>query len=145
MDSIGLMEKFANPELFTGLDFGEKMAGAGITTLIGMGITFIVLILLSAIIIFMEKMFAKMDNRGKGEGLKAAEEALAKKQAAPAESTVATTDQSELIAVISAAIAAFEGSGMSSNLVVRKINRVAGPALAWSSQGQMDAIASRKI
>lgn len=145
MDNIGLMERFADPELFTGLDFGEKMAGAGITTLMGMGVTFIVLILLSAIIIYMEKFFMRVENKGKDKLVKSGEIVPAETKASSPGPAVTVGDQSELIAVISAAIAACEGNGMSSNLVVRKINRVAGPTIAWSSQGQLDAIASRKF
>ena len=59
MEQLTLMEKFADPSHFYNLGLGEKMIGAGVTTLMGMGITFIVLILLSAIIIFMEKIFLK--------------------------------------------------------------------------------------
>ena len=47
---MSLMEKFADPSMMHSLSFGDKMAGAGITTLMGMGITFIVLILLWLVI-----------------------------------------------------------------------------------------------
>jgi threonine/homoserine/homoserine lactone efflux protein len=45
-NNLGLMERFANPELFEGLTFAEKMAGGAVTLLMGMGITFIVLMIL---------------------------------------------------------------------------------------------------
>ena len=32
-NNLGLMERFANPELFEGLTFAEKMAGGAVTLL----------------------------------------------------------------------------------------------------------------
>ena len=43
---MGLMDKFSDPSLFDSLSFGDKMAGSAITMLMGMGITFVVLMLL---------------------------------------------------------------------------------------------------
>ena len=43
---MSLMEQFANPETMQSLSIGDKLAGAGITTVMGMGITVVVLILL---------------------------------------------------------------------------------------------------
>jgi len=51
----------------------------------------------------------------------------------------------ELIAVIAAAIAAYEGQGTVSGLTIRKINRIAGPALAWNVAGRTECIDSRRI
>ena len=137
MENLTLMEKFADPSYFYDLSLGEKMIGSGVTTIMGMGITFIVLILLSAIIIFMEKIFLKMDNRHKPQP----ETATAK----AAEKPVADIGQNELIAVVTAAINALEGSSVFSNLVVRKIDRTAGPSVAWNVAGQQEQIDSRKL
>ena len=52
---MGLMEQFANPETVHSLSMGEKLAGAGITTIMGMGITFIVLLLLWGCVAIMTK------------------------------------------------------------------------------------------
>ena len=40
------MERFADPTLFESLTFGEKVAASLVTTLMGMGTTFVILILL---------------------------------------------------------------------------------------------------
>ena len=53
---MSLMEQFANPETMQSLSIGDKLAGAGITTVMGMGITFVVLILLWGCIAFMTKI-----------------------------------------------------------------------------------------
>ena len=51
----------------------------------------------------------------------------------------------ELIAVISAAIAAFEGGKVISNLVIRKISREHGQVTVWNSAGRADCMRSRRI
>lgn len=136
---MSLMEQFANPDMMHSLSLSEKMAGAGITTLMGMGITFIVLILLWGCIAIMTK-FTYRPKKGDTAPQKA--DAAAAPSAAPAATVTAAADNS-LIAVITAAIAAFEGG--SSNFVVRKIRRISGETTAWSDAGRADCIDSRKF
>ena len=64
-------------------------------------------------------------------------------QAAPAKTQALNND--ELIAVISAAIAAFEGSYAASNLIIRKINRAQGQVTVWNNAGRADCMRSRRI
>lgn len=103
---------------------GEKMSKAGLNTLIGMGTVFVVLIFLSLII----SLFGLIPK---------IQAALAKKgepKAAAVENTVAqiiekeeqAEDDGELVAVISAAIAAFEAANGHSadGYVVRSIRKV---------------------
>ena len=52
---MGLMDKFADPSLFDSLSFGDKMAGSAITMLMGVGITFVVLMLLWGVFALMGK------------------------------------------------------------------------------------------
>jgi len=56
-----------------------------------------------------------------------------------------TTSEEELIAVISAAIAAFEGSKVMSNLVIRKIVREQGQVTVWNNAGRADCMRSRRM
>lgn len=144
MEHLSIMERFADPELFETLTMGEKAIGGGVTTLMGIGVTFIILILLAIVISVMTKFMYTSKKKPKEEKSVVNVE----KKDAPQESAMATTEeanQGELVAVIMAAIASFEASSVTSNLVIRKINRVAGPALAWNTAGQQDCIASRKI
>ena len=144
MEHLSIMERFADPQYFDTLTMGEKAIGGGITTLMGIGVTFIILMLLSFLIVIMTKFLYKPDKKPKGGEPVQATEVKAPPQAGAMAQT-GDASQGDLIAVIMAAIAAFEGSSVTSNLVVRKINRVAGPALAWNTAGQQDCIASRKI
>ena len=100
-------------------DLGEKFANAGMNTLMGMGIVFLVLILISVII----SAFSVINR---------AETKSKEKKAGPAESPEPVPvlpepepeeDDTELIAVIAAAIAAYEGSSPD-GIVVRSIRRV---------------------
>jgi len=125
---IGLSEEMVeivsmsfNPEY----TMGETMTKAGMNTLLGMGTVFIVLIFISLLIScfkYINVFEQKMKNKGAKEA-----------PAAPAPAPVAAApvveenlvDDLELVAVIAAAIAAYEGTS-ADGLVVRSIRRAPG-------------------
>lgn len=103
----------------TTAEIGEK---AGLNTLLGMGTVFVVLILIMAIIycfniftVIEKKKAAKENSKQSGAPVKAA--------APVAAVTEDLTDDLELVAVISAAIAASEGAVSTDGFVVRSIRR----------------------
>ena len=105
--------------------FGEVMTKAALNTLMGMGTVFAVLIL----IIILISSFALIPKfqaafSGKKEENKAAEtkvvQQIVKNEEVAYEDV---TDDAELVAVIAAAIAAYEGSGSASGYVVRSLKR----------------------
>ena len=72
---------------------------------------------------------------------------IATEQSAPEEQVAATLNEvdgspsdDELIAVISAAIAAYEAEAFVPTLYIRKINRTAGVKPAWGTAGLNEAI-----
>lgn len=134
---MSLMEQFANPEIIQNLSIGDKLAGAGITTIMGMGITFVVLILLWGCIALMTK-FTYRPHRAEKAG-----DVSAPPPASPDVTEPVVVDDKNIVAVISAAITAYEGE--SSNLVVRKIRRISGETTAWGDAGRTDCIESRKF
>lgn len=103
--------------------FGEKMQKAALNTLLGMGTVFIVLILISIIIScfgIIPKLQAKFAKKPAKENVKSA----------AVDNTIAQiiekeelADDLELVAVISAAIAASEGAASADGFVVRSIKR----------------------
>ena len=114
---------------------GEKLAKAGMNTLMGMGVVFLVLIFISWII----SMFKYINKFEEGMKKKAAAPAPAPKASAPAPAPAPApvqapapapvqeeevSDDTELISVIAAAIAASEGKETAEGLVVRSIKRV---------------------
>ena len=97
---------------------GEKMEQAGLNTLMGLGIVFLMLIFLS----FLISQFKHISNLTEKKDSKSAAPAPAP---APAEEEQEEelADDGELVAVIAAAIAAYEGSTSTDVFVVRSIKR----------------------
>ncbi len=116
--------------------FNDAMAKAGMNTLLGMGSVFAVLILISLIIScfsIIPKMQARAEKRKADKAAKKAAKSgtseaaienavaqIAKQEEVAAE---AEADDTELIAVIAAAIAASEGATSTDGFVVRSIKR----------------------
>ena len=140
---LSLMEKFANPQYFDSLTLSEKMAGAGVTTLLGLGTTFMILCLIWLILSIMGKIMTATGKKS-APAAAAAPAVPAATAQAPGKSENLASD-AELVAVITAAIAAYEGSGAANNLVVRSIQRVSGASTAWSRAGSADCLESRNM
>lgn len=103
--------------------FGEKMEKAGLNTLLGMGTVFVILILISLIISlfgFIPKIQDALTKKNKTEDVKT--EAVDNTIAQIVEKEELTDDY-ELVAVITAAIAASSASGSTDGFVVRSIRR----------------------
>ena len=105
--------------------FGETMTKAALNTLMGMGTVFAVLILIIFLIsafAFIPKIQAafsgKKDEKAVTE-TKVVQQIIEKEETAYED----VTDDAELVAVIAAAIAAYEGSGSASGYVVRSLKR----------------------
>ena len=102
---------------------GEKMSKAGMNTIMGMGVVFVVLIFISCIIALLPKLTGLITNIGKKkeEPVKEVPKEAPAVAAAPAVEEE-LVDDLELVAVISAAIAAYTGTS-SDGFVVRSIKR----------------------
>lgn len=61
--NMSLMEIFSNPETIHTLSFGAKMQASLITMIMGLGITFAVLILIWIFIAIMGKIMEKADKK----------------------------------------------------------------------------------
>lgn len=104
--------------------FGEMMGKAALNTLLGMGTVFIVLILIS-LVISCFNFIPKIQEKFAKKPAQAAVAAAAPVQtAAPVQAAAEDlTDDLELVAVISAAIAASESAAGTDGFVVRSIKR----------------------
>ncbi|MCR5033664.1 MAG: OadG family protein [Lachnospiraceae bacterium] len=101
---------------------GETMARAGMNTLIGMGTTFIILITISLIIslfVFIPKIQALFTKKEESPAIASIDNAV--QQIVRQEEAA---DDTELIAVIAAAIAASEGAASADGYVVRSIRKI---------------------
>ena len=109
----------------------EALATGGETTALGLCIVFLVLIILMLVLKVMEKIFYKKD-----KGAPAAAPAPA--AAAPA----APADDAELIAVLTAAVAASLNTS-TYNLKIKSYRRVGTSSPAWRRAGINDTINTR--
>ena len=123
-------------------NLGNKLGFGLIVTLIGIAIVFLGLTILIGLIKLMEKATANLGKGGKG-GKKAKKQAEAPAPApvaAPVVEEVPVADDSELIAVISAAVAMMMEDG--SAFTVRRVRRVQN-APAWQKAGREEQVYSR--
>lgn len=144
---MGLMEKFSDPELITSLGFGERMAGSAVTMLMGIGITFCVLLLLWGFISVMGKAM----NTGKKNSKAQPQAATVTPAVAPAPAPAPKAESDDtLIAVLTAAVAAYEedmssrNSCVPGNLTVRKIARDSGDMAPWMNVARKESMSGRK-
>lgn len=105
--------------------FGERMARAGLNTLLGMGTVFLVLIFISFIISLFKYIFVfqkKSENNGKEIPKEEPSDYIDEKSIESQELTEDGLYSEELVAVIAAAVAAAEG-GSAENFVVYSIKK----------------------
>lgn len=125
----------------------DKLGYGGITAVIGMLIVFSGLAIIIGMLFAMAAIFRKIDKKKADKAAEVAKAAEAAKAAAaaaaapvpaaaPAEETVTeeVTDDSELIAVIAAAIAAFDGTGK--KIAVKAVRRISG----WKNAARTEQI-----
>lgn len=111
----------------------EALATGGETTALGLCIVFSVLIILMLVLMVMEKIFYKKD---KGTTAAVPETVTA------AEQPTAPTDDAELIAVLTAAVAASLNTS-TYNLKIKSYRRVGTSSPAWRRAGINDTINTR--
>ena len=106
-----------------------------IVAVIGIAVVFVMLTILIAFVWTLGKLIQKLVNRAEAKKAAAAPApAPAPVVEAPVVEEAPVVDDAQLIAVIAAAIAAFDNSGK--NLVVRKVRRVNG----WNSAARSEQI-----
>jgi sodium pump decarboxylase gamma subunit len=128
--------------------FGETVSFAESlqVTVLGMGVVFVVLVLLMYIIKIMEKVMYRVGQKDAAP-IKAAPEQPAsapKPAAAPEPVSADAGSDMELVAVIAAAAAASMGVSPS-DLVIRRIVRLPETAPVWSLSGRAELMASRNM
>ncbi len=135
--NMSLMEIFSNPDTMHSLSFGDKMLASTITMIMGLGITFTVLILIWIFIAIMGRILGATQKKP----------AAAPAAAAPApvetKAPVAEASDDSLVAVIAAAIAAYQGAN-ANNLVVKKITRLSGDNTPWGASALEDRLDTRR-
>jgi sodium pump decarboxylase gamma subunit len=136
-----LLAQFANPETLKTLSFANKLLAGLVTTVLGMGITFIALIMLQVLISWMDQLI----NRTAARPKKTSQKAPAPFPASEAASQLETNEQgddSELVAVITAVIAMKMKTGVD-NIVIKNIVKIEDRSPLWNRAGIIEQMNSR--
>jgi sodium pump decarboxylase gamma subunit len=133
-----LLTRFANPDVIQTLTISEKLMAGLVTTILGMGITFIALILLQFIISWMDKI---LNNGKKAQTNTAAANVTATKQPKDTKENLYRDDK-ELVAVIATAIAMKMKTSVD-NIVIKNIEKLDDRSPAWNRAGIIEQMNSR--
>ncbi len=101
---------------------GEKMSKAAMNTVLGIGMVFLILVIIMAIISLF-KYIPMIQEKFSKKPAEAPKSAPAPVVTAPAAEAEEEADDAELVAVIATAVAAFEGQTSTNGFVVRSIRR----------------------
>ena len=127
-----LLVQLANPQTMKSLSFANKMEGGLMVTCLGMGITFLSLIILQFIIDLLAKLIVKTEKKA----VKVPAATVAKVE------TPDSRDGEELIAVISAAVA-MKMQRSTGDIIIRNIKKVEEPSLLWNRAGVLEQMNTR--
>lgn len=128
-----LLTQLADPGTIRTLSFAQKMTASLVVTMLGMGITFIALIVLQIIISLLAKFTANPEETPAPAAIAAT---------SPLQKTVSNADEDELVAVITAAIAMYPQHPQQT-LIVRNIRKIEMNMAAWNRTGILDQMNSR--
>jgi len=134
MTTTELLAQFANPETLKALSFSNKLLAGLVTTVLGMGITFIALIILQFLISWMDRL---INSSSKSE--KAAPPAPTVITASEAGSRV---DDGELVAVITATLAMQMRTSIDT-IVIKNIRKIEDRSPLWNRAGIIEQMNSR--
>ncbi|MCT4620732.1 MAG: OadG family protein [Marinisporobacter sp.] len=133
MDNLSLLEKFADPEIMQTLSMGEKMLASLYVMILGMAVTFVALCILWGLIIIMSNVV----NGAKKKETNVVKAPVPVAAPAPVAEVEKEEENEELVAVITAAIAASLQTS-THNIIVRNITRVSDATPAWGRMGRME-------
>jgi len=131
-----LLTAFADPETIKSLTTTQRLWAGLITTILGMGITFVVLVVLQFVIGRFEKLSGS--EKKPTPALKPAPAAAAGR----ADARPASQTDDELVPVIAASIAMMLGTS-TGNIVIRDIKKVEDTSPAWRSAGILEQMQNR--
>jgi len=134
MTTTELLAQFANPETLKTLSLGNKLLAGLVTTVLGMGITFIALILLQFLISWMDRLI----NRSSKD----------EKTAVPVPEILTVpgvnnqVDDGELVAVITATLAMQMKTSVDT-IVIKNIRKIEDRSPLWNRAGIIEQMNSR--
>lgn len=130
-----LLIQLANPETIKTLSFMEKMAGGLLVTFLGMGITFLALILLQVIIDLLARIMVRLEAQPENVTAATVENIVT-------ETVEESSDEGELVAVITAAVA-MQMQTATKDIVIRNIRKIESLTPQWHIAGILDQMNTR--
>lgn len=140
---MSLIERFANPELLKQMTLNEKLMASLIVTILGMLITFVVLMILWGVIVLMTKALNKEEKQKTSQAIETKVESKAK-DIKEESINVLDDENEELVAIITAAVAASLKKS-THNIIVRNIVRVGDRSPAWAKLAKQEQLDSRRF
>lgn len=136
------MKEFTDPILLESMPLGEKLLNSGITMLLGMGITFLVLITLMFSIKLMSSILGPKKEKVQAPEPKPTPQPVAPVVSAELLKEVDQQDTNEeLIAVITAAImASRKAAGESAPFSIQRVRKQGEQVPSWAAAGMHDAM-----
>lgn len=131
-----LLDNFKHAETFAQMPMGERVQATLYVIMLGMSITFVALVFIWGLTILLSKVVQSIEKKSQPAVMPAPKTA-----SAPAPAAI-EKDDSELVAVITAAIAASMNTSMH-NIVVTNIVRTGDGAPVWGRLGRSDVMNSR--
>jgi sodium pump decarboxylase gamma subunit len=132
-----LLARFADPDVIQTLTISDKLMAGLVTTILGMGITFLALILLQFIISWMDKI---LNNGAKAQPNTATANVTGAKQSKDTRSL--SRDDKEVVAVIATAIAMKMKTSVD-NIVIKNIEKLDDRSPVWNRAGIIEQMNSR--
>jgi len=137
---MDLMAMMKDSSIFETLSLGQKMTGGVYTAILGLGITFIALIVLMYATKIMHAIMAGKANKEAAKSAAPAESLPTTAAAAKTATAAVVEDDDEIIAVITAAVASLTGGAG----IVKNIYRAPGES-GWTASGREELFGSRRI
>ena len=134
-----VLENLKHAESFAQMALVDKLIATGYVIVLGMGITFVALMLIWFLTVLMSKFIQRVESK---QALTEVKPAVAPAPASVTTAVVKDEDEGELIAVITAAIAASMNTSMH-NIVVTNIRRVPDTTPTWGKLGRSDVMNAR--
>lgn len=136
---MSVLERLADPQGFASMSMDEKLLATLYVAILGMGITFLVLIFLQYCIKFMSWL---LNARKPKHSVVVRDSNIPLERPNPAVEPQGMDDE-ELIVVIAAAAAAFMGCP-ANRVVVRNVRQLDSGSPSWARAGLMDQMTMRK-
>ena len=136
-----LLDRLADPNLLEQMTTSEKLNASFQATVLGMGITFAALIIIWGLTVLLKNVVLSIEGK-KDSGVKVVNTPQNKTRKVSEVVEEDVTDDEELIAVISAAIASSMETSVG-NIVVKNIVRVNDDTPTWGKVARIDQVNSR--